>query len=154
MSIWGSVAISAGSESVTGAVQPPPTGRVAPWTVGIDVGDSVQTATELPLLSMATFGWNAPWPVAETDSGAPNLPPFGRKAALMSPSCVQIEIARPVPSTATSGLKESLLVSDSVPGENHAGAAKADGARSNSAANSSNEDVPALTLEPINALHP
>jgi len=46
-------------------------------------------------------------------------------------------------------------VSERVPGANQAGAAKADGARSkNAAVNSSDEYVPALTLDLINALHP
>src|SRR5438105_2462146 len=45
---------------------------------------------------------------------------------MMVPSLVQIATACPLVSTATSGLNESLLVSETVPGANHCGAALAD----------------------------
>jgi len=69
------VALSAGLERFTGAVQLPLNGRLADWVIKLGKACHVQTATALPAASTLTLGKNASTPGEEIVTGVDQLPP-------------------------------------------------------------------------------
>ena len=76
----GSNAFWPASDRSTGVCQTPlAAGRAAACTIVLAPLERAHTATASPAVSIATCGWNAFWPASDRSTGAPKLPPAGRR---------------------------------------------------------------------------
>ena len=108
---------------LTGADQLPPAGRVAVWIRWLWIRPPLntapaQTAVALPWESTATYGQAARTPVAESVTGADQIPPDERVEPSIAPLCSssQTAVAPPWGSSAMCGDRAAFLGGDRATG--------------------------------------